>query len=132
MSRTRDQEPPDGAGPSGDGREHVPISELLDLDALQAGGKELTPREIRAHLPRGWVLDPDHRHAHRDVRLFFREGWILLCGLVIFGAIGGTFVWGGLPRGSEGILKLLLALVLLIVAGGVAGPTITRTLMRKK
>ena len=51
---------------------------------------------------------------------------------MIFGAIGGTFVWGGLPRGFDGVLKLLLALVLLIVAGGVAGPTITKTLMRKK
>jgi len=121
-----------GAPPPADPRrERVPISELIDLDALQADGRELNPREIRAHLPRGWVLDPDHLHAHRDVRLFFREGWILLCGLVIFGAIGGTFVWGGLPEGWEGILKLLLALVLLVVAGGVAGPTITRTLGRK-
>ena len=117
--------------PPDEGRERVPISELIDLDALRADGRELHPREIRAQLPRGWVLDPDHRHAHRDVRLFFREGWILLCGLVIFGAIGGTFVWGGQPQGWRGILKLVLALVLLVVAGGVAGPTITRTLRGK-
>ncbi len=110
---------------------HVPISELIDLVELERGRPALTPREIRARLPRGWVLDPDHRHAHRDVRLFFREGWILLSGLVIFGILGGMFVWGGLPRGWHGILKLGLGLVLVLVAGGIAGPAITKTLMRK-
>lgn len=124
----------DPAGPSGNGAPpgHVPIESLLDLEALRSEGREPTPRELRARLPRGWVLDPDHRHAHRDVRLFFREGWILLSGLGIFGVLGGLFVWGGLPRGLGGLVKLGLGLLVIVVAGGIAGPLVTRSLARRR
>jgi len=112
--------------------EHVPIERLIDLENWKEKGCAPTRREIRAALPRGWVLDPDQRHAHRDLRLFFREGWILLSGLGIFGVLGGLFVWAGLPGGWQGALKLLIALVMLLTAGGIAGPAITRALMRKR
>ncbi|MCH2107169.1 MAG: hypothetical protein MK291_11070, partial [Planctomycetes bacterium] len=49
----------------------VHVSELVDLDALGPGHRPPTPAELRAALPRGWVLEPDNEHARRDLRLFF-------------------------------------------------------------
>ena len=113
-------------------KERVAIEELVDLERLTAGGHEPSARELRAALPRGWVLDDDRRHAHRDVRLFFREAWILMVGLVIFGGLGGLFLWGGLPQGWGGILRLALLLGVVLVAGGLVAPAITRALARKR
>jgi hypothetical protein len=70
--------------------------------------------------------------ARRDLRLFFREGWILVVCLVVFGALGAHFVLGALPRGWSGLARLLALLALLALAAGVAGPLITRALRRRE
>jgi hypothetical protein len=108
----------------------VPLEELLDLEALRARHHPLTPRHIRAALPRGWALADDGRHARRDVRLLFREGWILILGLVVFGSVGAGFLWGAMPRGWGGLLRLALLVGLVLVLGGLVAPLVTRTLHR--
>lgn len=89
-----------------------------------------TPREIREALPRGWVLDADGQTPRRDVRLLFREGWMLLFCLVCFAAAAAGLFWWSFPRGGAGWIRLLVALVLLLLAGGVAAPILTRALSR--
>lgn len=111
-------------------RERIPVSELVDLEALRAKGRPITPRALREALPRGWALEDDGEHAHRDVRLLFREGWILAVGLIVFGSVGGAFVWGAMPKGGAGFLRLALLFVVLLVIGGIIAPWITRTLNR--
>jgi len=113
-------------------RASVPVEELVDLARLGRDGRPPTPRELRAALPRGWALDEDGRHAHRDARLFFREGWILVLGLVLFGAIGGFFLIDAAPRGPAGAVRLLVLIGLVALAGGVAGPLVTRALHRRR
>jgi len=112
-------------------RERVPVRDLVDLDTLGAGGRPPTPSQIRAALPRGWALDEDHEHAYRDARLLFREGWILVAGLVVFGSVGLGFLWGAMPHGWNGILRLVLLVGVVLLLGGLVGPTITRTLNRR-
>jgi hypothetical protein len=112
---------------------HVALEELIEpavLARLRAGGP--SPRELRAALPRGWALDDDLRHAHRDARLLFREGWILALGLLLFGGFGGFFVLDALPRGWRGAVQLALLLGVVVVLGGVVAPWITRALMRRR
>ena len=111
--------------------ERVPIGELVDLAALARDGRPVTPRRIREALPRGWALDDDNEHAHRDVRLLFREGWILILGLLVFGALGGVFLSSGVPSGWAGVLRVLGLIALVLVFGGVAAPLITRALYRR-
>lgn len=110
----------------------VPIEALLDLARLSRDGQPPSQREIRAALPRGWVLEPDGRHARRDLRLFFREAWVLLLGLLCFGLAGSYFLWSVLPRGWAGALRLLGLLALLLVAGGLVAPLVTRALYRRR
>ena len=86
---------------------------------------------VQAALPRGWVLAEDGRTARRDLRLFFREGWILVVGLVVFGAVGFAFVWGGVPRGWSGALRIGLSVLVVLAVGGLAAPRITRALFRR-
>ena len=111
--------------------ERVPIEELVDLEALRADGREPTPARLRAALPRGWVLEDDHRHARRDARLLFREGWILLVGLVVFGSAAVGLFWMTFPRGWAGVGRALVLLVVLLVLGGLVAPMITRALNRR-
>lgn len=108
----------------------VPIGDLIDLNAIGSGGRGPSPKEIRDALPRGWVLDEDGLHARRDMRLAFREGWILVLGLVCFGAIVLGIFWSTFPRGWSGILRFVLLLALLVVIGGLVAPSITRALNR--
>lgn len=120
-----------GAAPPG----HVPIEELIEpshLAELTRDGRKPAPRELRAALPRGWALDDDGRHVHRDARLLFREGWILIVGLVIFGTLGGLFLVDAVPRGWRGALNLLMLLGIVLLAGGVVGPMVTRAVYRKR
>lgn len=112
-------------------RELIPIDQLIDLPALELSDRPLTPRRIREALPRGWALADDNRHAYRDLRLFFREGWILALGLVLFGTIGGFFLLGAMPKGWSGVLRLLGLLCVMLLLGGVVGPLITRALHRR-
>ena len=112
-------------------RRAVPVSQLIDLAALRDNGRPPTPRRIREALPRGWALADDNEHAYRDVRLLFREGWILIVGLVVFGSIGLGFLWSGLPRGWDGVLRFCVLVGVVIVLGGVVAPRITRALNRR-
>jgi hypothetical protein len=109
----------------------VPLEELVDLEALRRGGREPTRSELRAALPRGWVLCDDGRHARRDARLLFREGWILLVGLIVFGLAGaGLFVWS-FPSGWAGVLRFLVLVGVLLLVGGLVAPIVTRALRRR-
>ncbi|MDP6540464.1 MAG: hypothetical protein QF903_02670 [Planctomycetota bacterium] len=117
-------------GPERDGA-RVPVGDLVDLDALERDGRRVSPARLRAALPRGWVLEPDGLHARRDLRLFFRESWILLCGLAIFGGVAVALFWSVMPRGWAGLGRLVLAVGALLLAGGLAGPLITRALNRR-
>lgn len=118
------------AAPPTDPR-RVPVSELVDLDALAREGRPPTPRRVREALPRGWALDDDGEHAHRDARLLFREGWILALGLVVFGGVGLAFLWGAVPRGWGGVARLGVLLGVVLAAGGVVGPLVTKALNRR-
>jgi len=106
-------------------RERVPIGRLVDPAALRALGPSPSPARLRALLPRGWVPAEDG-YARRDLRLFFREGWILVACLLAFGALGAAFLVGAMPRGWSGFLRLGALLALVALAAGVAGPLITR------
>lgn len=108
----------------------VPIAELLDLDQIGPGHRPPTPREIRAALPLGWVYDEVRREAHRDLRLFFSRSWIMILGMVTFGAAGIGFFIYALPRGAYGWLRFLLMLLAVLLAGGIVGPLITRALTK--
>ena len=114
----------------GSARRLVPLAELIEPERLQGLGPAPSPAAVRAALPRGWVPAEDGRHARRDLRLFFREGWILVLCLVVFGTLGAMFLFGALPRGARGFVRLGMLLALLWVAAGVAGPRITRALRR--
>lgn len=107
----------------------VPIGELIDEAAL---GPEPSQRAIRAALPRGWALNDDGRTARRDVRLLFREGWILVVGMLVFGSAGlGLFVMS-FPRGVSGWLYAVGLVVALLFIGGLIAPAVTRALMGKR
>ena len=108
----------------------VPIAELVDPERLRALGPAPAPASLRALLPRGWVPAEDGVSARRDLRLFFREGWILVLCLVVFGSIGAMFVLGAVPRGWAGALRVLALVAVVWLAAGVAGPLITRALRR--
>jgi hypothetical protein len=112
-------------------RKRVALGELLSPEELAALGPAPSSRALRAVLPRGWVPCDDGRHAERDLRLFFREGWILVLCLVVFGTIGAMFLMGAMPRGASGLVRFALLIGLLVLAAGVVGPLITRALTRR-
>ncbi len=109
----------------------VPVGELVDLERVGPAHRPPTPAELRAALPRGWALDDDGEHAHRDTRLLFREGWILVLGLVLFGAIGAVFLWSAMPRGWGGLVRLAVLFAAVLLAGGLVAPLVTRALNRR-
>jgi hypothetical protein len=110
----------------------LPIDDLIDRPRLAKSlGRPPTPRELRDALPRGWVLDEDGRSARRDARMLFREGWMLLLCLVCFAAAAAGLFWWSFPRGSAGWIRLVGALAVLLVAGGLAAPILTRALVRR-
>ena len=108
----------------------VPIAELVDPERLRALGPAPSPTALRAALPRGWVPAEDG-FARRDLRLLFREGWILAVCLVVFGALGAMFVLGAMPRGWAGAARVLVLVSVVGAAARVAGPLITRALRRR-
>ena len=111
--------------------ERVPVEDLVDLAALRQDGRGPSPAKLRAALPRGWVLEDDHLHARRDARMIFREGWILLVGLVVFGSAGIGLFYMTFPRGWTGIVRALILLAALLVIGGLVAPMITKALNRR-
>lgn len=112
-------------------REAVPVEELVDLEELARGGRAVTPARLRAALPRGWVLEDDQRHARRDARLLFREGWILIAGLVAFGSAAAGLFYLTFPRGWPGVVRAGVLLAVLLILGGLVAPMITRALHRR-
>ena len=111
-------------------RKLVPLGELVEPTRLRALGSAPSSAELRALLPRGWVLSEDGRHARRDLRLCFREGWMLVLCLLVFGSLGALFLLGAVPRGWAGLLRVLGLVALLWLAAGLAGPLITRAVRR--
>ena len=111
--------------------EDVPVEQLVSLDALRAEGRPLTPKRIREALPPGWVLNEDGVTARRDLRVLARDGWVLVVGLVCFGAVGAGLFWSTFPRGWAGVLRFVMLVVVVLVAGGLVAPMITRALNRK-
>ena len=109
----------------------VPVEQLVDLEALSEGGRPPSASRIRAALPRGWVLDEDGRTARRDGRLFFSQGWVLIAGLIAFGAAAIGLFYRTFPRGWSGVGRALGLLVLLLVLGGLVAPAVTRALNRR-
>ena len=78
------------------------------------------------------VLDEDGLHARRDLRVLARDGWVLVIGLILFGAAGFFLFWDSFPRGWRGVGRFGLLLLLVLFAGGIAGPMITRALTRRR
>lgn len=110
----------------------VPLEELVDLAALSTEGRAPSAARLRAALPRGWVLEDDLRHARRDARLVFREGWILLAGLVVFGSAAVGLFYMTFPRGWSGLARAAVLLAVLLVLGGLVAPGVTRALGRRR
>lgn len=109
----------------------VPVEELVDVERLRRSGRPPSPSDLRAALPPGWVLDDDGRTARRDRRLLFRQGWVLIVGLVAFGAAGVGLFWMTFPRGWAGVARAGVLVLALVVIGGVVAPAITRALQRR-
>ncbi len=120
------------ADPSAIGRRHVPLAELVDPALLAPDGRPLEPRAVRAALPPGWVQDDGLGTAHRDLRLLFGRGWILALGLVLFGAAAIVFFVEVLPRGWGGAARFAALVLVILCAGGVVGPIVTRALVRRR
>ena len=116
---------------SAQAEERVPVDQLVDLDAVGRGGRAPTPAQLRAALPPGWVLEADGRTARRDGRVLHRHGIVLIVGLVAFGAAGIGLFWSTFPRGMAGWTRAGILLVVLLVAGGLIAPAVTRALVRK-
>lgn len=108
-----------------------PIEELVDLDSLSQEGRKPSPRAIREALPPGWVLDEDGESARRDLRILAREGWVLALGLVLFGGAAIILFMETFPKGWRGVGRAGLMIVVVLVAGGLVGPLITRALNRR-
>jgi apolipoprotein N-acyltransferase len=70
--------------------------------------------------------------ADRDRRLLFREGWMLVLCLVCFGAAALGLFWWSSPRGGAAWLRLALSVAVVLVAGGLAAPIVTRALLRRR
>ncbi|MEM7516384.1 MAG: hypothetical protein AAF368_05630 [Planctomycetota bacterium] len=126
MEQNSEPEEPEGFG------RQVPLAELIDLARLEReSGRKPSPKTIREALPEGWVLCDDGLHAARDRRLLFKDGWILLLGLVCFGAAGLGLFWSTFPRGWRGITRFAIVIVVVLLAGGLVAPIITRSLNRR-
>ena len=110
--------------------DRVPVEQLVDLERLGEDGRPPTPKQIREALPRGWVLDEDGCHARRDLRVLARDGWVLILGLVCFGSVGIAMFWQTFPRGWAGIGRFAALVAVILVAGGLVAPGITRALNR--
>ena len=108
----------------------VAVDTLVDLAALGRGGRPPTPAELRRALPPGWVLEADGRHARRDGRVLFRESWVLLTGLVVFGAAGIGLFWMTFPRGWSGVARAAVLVLAMVVLGGLVAPLVTRAVYR--
>ena len=114
--------------------ERVSIEQLIDAETLEELGRGKpapSPHRLREVLPRGWVLDQDPRYARRDLRVLARDGWVLVLGLVSFGTVGLGMMYNTFPRGLRGIGFFIALVVVVLIAGGLVGPMITRSLTQR-
>ncbi len=109
----------------------VRVDELIDTAALARDGHAPTSADIRRALPHGWVLDDDGEHAIHDRRVFFGRSWVLICGLVFFGAAALGLFASTLPKGPRAVTRVVLLVTAFVLIGGVVGPLITRALQRR-
>lgn len=109
----------------------VHVDELVDRSRIRRDGRPPTPAELRAALPSGWKLDDDGEHAVRDLRLFFSQSWVLLLGLVTFGAAAVGLFATTFPKGPRALVRVAILVAVMIVIGGVIGPLVTRALNRR-
>jgi hypothetical protein len=68
----------------------------------------------------------------RDKRVLFRDGWMLFLCLVCFGAAGAGIFWWSSPRGWASWTRLAVSALLVLLAGGIAAPLVTRALYRRR
>ena len=123
--------PRDPEGTARAGAERRPVSELVELASLSNDGRPPTPGRLRRALPPGWVLEPDGLHARRDGRVLFRDSWVLLAGLVSFGAAALGLFWWSFPRGWRGVTRAALLLGVILALGGLVAPLVTRAVYRR-
>ena len=109
----------------------MPVSELIDLDSIRSDGRAPTPKQIREALPVGWALDEDGETAFRDGRIFFRDAWVLILGLVSFGVAGLGLFWYAFPSGLGAVVRLVVTIGIVLLAGGLIAPVMTRALNRR-
>lgn len=106
----------------------VPLEDLIDPEILGDGSKPVHPYKLRDALPNGWILEPDLKHARRDRRLLAGGGWVLVVGLVSFGSVAFLIFRDAFPRGPGAFLRLFGLLAIVLLAGGIVGPIVTRAL----
>ena len=70
--------------------------------------------------------------GHRDGRILFREGWMLVLCLVCFGAAAAGLFWWSSPRGGAAWIRFALSVGIVLLAGGFAAPLVTRALLRRR
>lgn len=109
----------------------VPIEQLVDPALFGDGTKTPHPYKLRDALPAGWILEPDLKHARRDRRLLAGGGWVLVIGMVSFGTVAFFIFRDAFPKGIGAYLRLGGMLAILLLAGGVVGPLVTRALTQK-
>jgi len=93
--------------------------------------RTLTSAVLLVALPAGWVLDEDGQHARRDLRVLARDGWVLVLGLVSFGTIALGLFWQTFPKGWAGVTRFAILIVVVLAAGGLVAPIITKALNRR-
>lgn len=109
------------------------VDEVLDRAALERRlGRRPTQRDLREALPVGLCLDADGVHVRRDQRLFARHSAVLVIGLVAFGLAGLWLFQETFPSGWRGVLRFVLLISIVALAGGVVGPLVTRALLRRR
>ena len=67
-----------------------------------------------------------------DRRILFREGWMLVLCLVCFGAAAAGLFWWSAPAGVAGWIRLAASVVVVLLAGGIVAPLVTRAIYRRR
>ena len=76
-------------------------------------------------------IDESTEPPRKARRLFYDEGWVLLIGLIAFGAAALGLFWMVLPSGPAGFLRLAAMAGVLLLCGGLIGPLVTRAIRKR-